>query len=400
MIIASESSMRQLSEALSLFDCNLHVAVHQALPYQMFQVPLRGTALQNDRVRSNRSLILHTYEYEGLPKGIHLPQRYLLTLAGCETSLTDRIPPDTTETLLLSTFPLQHYCGLLAPMRALMRPGRAFICPLGSWAPCATSTIRIIRKFKPKAILTVPRILERISEAPNGVRLLKGLHYVAYSWETLHHETGERLASAGVHLVHLYGSSQVGIVSLLNPRNTDWRHFRLRSDILCNIEVESVDANTTTFTIDVKAPGSDEYTLLPDVFVRSGTTSADFRPWEPSDEVIKLATGAVIRPLLMEEILDQHVHVNKSLVYVNQRSLTLVVLVQTTTDMTTRQRSRLEPDLYSMVLKSLEHDSVRRELQIQIILLGSGRTFPVSATGIVMRDAAYEEVIGTTPPSS
>ena len=81
--------------------------------------------------------------------------------------------------------------------------------------PIAILTIELVRRFKPKSLIAVPIILERISKLPRGegVAPLLALQYVTYSSSPLDHEVGDQLSKYSIKLLSHFGLTEMGPLS-------------------------------------------------------------------------------------------------------------------------------------------------------------------------------------------
>ncbi|KAF1966037.1 acetyl-CoA synthetase-like protein [Bimuria novae-zelandiae CBS 107.79] len=377
VLLASKSCMPLAKEALELFGTNMQVRLQCSLQYQELLVPLREkTEKLHHGPPAHKAFALHTYG-EGPPRFFVLPHRYLMTLADSAAS---------GHGMMLSTFPLQHCCGLLAPMLSLTLPGVSFVATPTSWIPCADSVVQILRQFKVKSLITSPRILEHATKVPGGTSHLRKLDYVAYTSDVLLYEVGQQLAAAGVKLINVFSTAELGIISSLTySPNRDWRFFRLRKDVLCN----TIFSSDSECKLEIRPSGCNGYTRLDGTFIRNTTTSTDFRLMERSDKVVSLAQGILVRPWVIEDALNEHVNVCKALVYVLDPRV--VVVIEPTTDMTELQRSQLEPDILSLIEDAFEYGQMHdleKEVELEIIFCDFPRTVDEAA----LRDGIYKEI--------
>lgn len=371
---------------MSIFDSELQIKTFLALDYRQVLDQSRERNTRLDDHNSGDTLTLHTNRSGSLPRAVPLPRGYLITLAGSATCLPIAIGME--QRLILSTFPLQHCCGLLGPMVSL-RNGAAFISPPASWVPCAESTLRMLRQLNVHDLVTCPSILEIMAHRPGALPMLKRMHSVVYTWGILGREIGEQLTLSGVKLVNAFGTTETGIISTLSPADSpDWRFFRLRPDLQYNACADT-SQQPAQCRISVQQLGQQHLTVLDDTFVRSPEHTASYRCIDLADRVIILDNGDPFPFLLIEDALNGHVNVHEAVVFVY--CSTIVVLVEATTDMTTYQRSHLEASIRSMILQTWDL-AWRHAHLISTAIFQCGTFFPRSADGSILRDVVYEHL--------
>ncbi|KAH6635416.1 hypothetical protein B0J18DRAFT_418741 [Chaetomium sp. MPI-SDFR-AT-0129] len=202
---------------------------------------------------TNSSLILHSSGTTGLPKPIVLSPRYPLLYASCH-ELPDDDEQQPTAWTNLSTLPLYHGFGLLAPCLSLS-VGMACCFPPSSIIPAGFSTMALLEAFDCRSLMTVPSIVGELLDmlpatnvadgngngSSNGtsspLRRLRALEFLAVGGGALAPDRREALHNAGIRLINHYGVTEIGpLAPIFLPRaeeyhNNNWRFIRLRSDL-------------------------------------------------------------------------------------------------------------------------------------------------------------------------
>ena len=162
--------------------------VQIAAPYSLFLEPTVFPDSENGMSYQSRMevdeqdvsvLTLHSSGTTGLPKPIRLTHRYILGYAACHRFPDNQI----VDWPNLSTLPLYHGFGLLAPCLSLS-VGMRCIFPPSSIIPAAHSTMELISTFSVQSLMTVPSILEDAISLPEAERkraldLLLRMRFVA-----------------------------------------------------------------------------------------------------------------------------------------------------------------------------------------------------------------------------
>lgn len=246
-------------------------------------------------------LILHSSGTTGLPKAIFTSHRYLMSFTTChELPYKDKI-----EQPCLSTLPLYHGFGLIAPLLS-MSVGMPFCIPPSSSIPTGVSVAGLLRHTGASSLITVPSILEEMSLLPcgEGVRILQDLSFVTFGGGQLKPSVGETLSSAGVRLVNHYGTTESGPLAPIFIPGSDYdhRYFRLRKDVKLQID-SAPDATdgTQIFSLTTYPPGWEAAFTIQDQLVQNPSCpGSDFNAVGRNDAVIVLATGEKVLPSILE----------------------------------------------------------------------------------------------------
>ncbi|KAL2018290.1 hypothetical protein VTK56DRAFT_994 [Thermocarpiscus australiensis] len=318
-----------------------HVRLQTVEPYTAF---LDGTS--NNRLPTfhketrsksapctpNSSLILHSSGTTGLPKPIVLSPRYPLLYAACHEFPDD----EQIEWTNLSTLPLYHGFGLLAPCLSLS-VGMTCCFPPSSIIPAGFSTMALMEVFDCRSLMTVPSIVGELLDMPDGsstLRRLRTLEFLAVGGGALAPDRGEELNNAGVRLINHYGVTEIGpLAPIFRPREDyNWRYIRLRSDL--DLQLRPAAGSGSGSPGRWRLVGwpvgwgeafeiQDDLERNPDA--RSGCV--EVRILGRTDDVIVLKTGEKVLPQQLEAALNAQPFVQTA-VCLGQGQFEVVVLVE------------------------------------------------------------------------
>lgn len=277
-------------------------------------------------------LILHSSGTTGLPKPIRLAHRYVLGYAACHR-FPDNQPLDWMN---LSTLPLYHGFGLLAPCLSLS-VGLCCVFPPSSVIPAAHSTMDLFTAFGVRSLMTVPSILEDMvglgpAERSRALRLLQSMHFIATGGGPLNPDVGAALASEGIKLLNHYGATEIGAIApIFKPSvDYDYRFLRLRTDLGLQLHpvADGGPEEPQRFKLVGHPFGWERPFEIQDELVkRPDSDHVEVKILGRRDDLIVLKNGEKVLPRTLEQALAQDAAI-KTAVCIGQGQFEIVVLVE------------------------------------------------------------------------
>ncbi|KAI1432578.1 hypothetical protein GGR50DRAFT_673698 [Xylaria sp. CBS 124048] len=377
-------------------------------------------------------LIFHSSGTTGLPKPIPQPHKYMLTFSTCHI----RTEAEDVRGLNMSTLPLYHGFGMLAPMLALAI-GKPLYLPPARTVPTGASVIAALRATpRTKSLMTVPHILEELVSLPEEEwrEVLRPLQFVACGGGPLKLVVGEKLAKAGVRLLSHFGATEIGPMApiFVPGPDYDWHFWRLRDDFHLRVEPirdddddddddddrqDSKGETTTTsyFQVIARPYGWTEDYVLQDWLIKkpessdsssssssnSNSNSDSRRSNGPKDgiylravgrrdDVIVLATGEKVLPRILENMLEESPAV-KAAVAFGESQFELGVIVEPATypeDIDGFKKSILWPIVVDAGRQMDSHAKISG--LDSIIVAAEAQKLPRTDKGIVSRKEAQQ----------
>ncbi|KAL2869078.1 uncharacterized protein BJX67DRAFT_387180 [Aspergillus lucknowensis] len=333
------------------------------------------------------SLILHSSGTTGLPKPIFLTHRYVLGYAACHRLQ----PEEAVGRVNVSTLPLYHGFGLLAPCLSLS-VGKPCCFPSPSTIPSATSMIQLLESTNAQSLMTVPSIIEEVASfsGSSAIDILKTLDFVAVGGGAIKPEIGEQLHSHGVSLLNHYGATEIGAIAHIFVPDTsyDWHYLRLRSDL--GLQVRSVDSDNPLHCKLVGYPfGWGRAFEVQDLLERNpaAVDDVEVKILGRKDDVIVLATGEKVLPQLLEETLNAKSVIKTAVVFGEHRE-TVGVLIETRQPVSPGEYQGFIDQVWTWV-DEVNH-RVDRHARVPsrdaVVLVSEGKSIPRSDKGSVMRN--------------
>lgn len=273
-----------------------------------------------------RNLILHSSGTTGVPKPIYLTNRYLLQYASCHQFS----PEEKTNWTNLSTLPLYHGFGFLAPCLSLSL-GMTCVFPPSSLIPAGRSTLDLLQMFHCQSLMTVPSIVGEMLAYDDAVEKLSHLNFLAVGGGALSPDQGLQLKSHNINLLNHYGVTEIGAIApIFRPDKTyDWRFLRLRQDIGLQLRLISGSSHFklvgSPLAWDSKFEVQDELEINPNA--KGGHT--EIRILGRIDDLIVLKTGEKVMPQLLEAALHDNPAV-KTAICLGHGRFEIVVLIEPT----------------------------------------------------------------------
>ncbi|KAI1773560.1 hypothetical protein F4818DRAFT_452989 [Hypoxylon cercidicola] len=335
------------------------------------------------------SVILHSSGTTGLPKPILLTQRYLLGYAACHQFA----PEEYIDWVSLSTLPLYHGFGLLAPCLSLS-VGMTCCLPPASVIPATKSTLDLLRTFKCRSLMTVPSIVDDIlSLLENGERqaalqLLARLEFLAVGGGALRPQNGLTLAQHKVKLLNHYGATELGAIAPIFRPGPDynWRYLRLRSDL--GLEVRPIP-DSDRFRLVGFPIGWDKPFEVQDELERNPDSPLEIRILGRTDDLIVLKTGEKVQPRQLEEVLNADPAI-RAAVCIGSGFFELAVIIDPVNE--DSDEKSIKDHVWELVTtanSTLDHHA-RITSKKAIIIKPRGASIPRSDKGSVMRRGVHE----------
>ncbi|KAF2469202.1 acetyl-CoA synthetase-like protein [Lindgomyces ingoldianus] len=403
-ILTSSRLEGAAKEAVSLFENDgRRPTLYRETSYQLFMRPQTSQIIASEHhyVADNdrNVLILHSSGTTGLPKAVFQSHRYLLSYAPF-ASFDFEGPSDLQkhQTIGLSTLPLYHAFGLMAPMMSLSI-GKPFAIAPPAFVPSAASTVELLTLADARSLLTVPSLLQDITELPEnvGLEVLRKLQYVASGGGPLGVSVGSKLSRAGVKLINGFGSTEVGSVGRLQPPgpDNDWRYFRLRKDLhfkITAIDPPTVEDEERRYKISTRPPGWDSDFEMGDYFVTSlKKTGRDFMPTARVDDVIVLKTGEKVSPHILETMLMNREDVRAAIAFGHGR-FEIGVLVEPSAPILDSQVEEFKNRLWGTIVHAGSFMDAQAQISspAAVVVLRPDQKFPRSDKASILREFSYE----------
>ncbi|KAI1372051.1 hypothetical protein F4677DRAFT_456836 [Hypoxylon crocopeplum] len=338
------------------------------------------------------TLILHSSGTTGLPKPIVLTQRYVLGYAACHQFA----PDEDIDWVNLTTLPLYHGFGLLAPCLSLS-VGLTCCLPPASVIPATKSTLDLLQAFKCRSLMTVPSIIDDIlslsneEELKTALGLLAKLEFLAVGGGALKPESGMTLTQHKVKLLNHYGATEIGAVAPIFRPGPDynWRYLRLRSD-LC-LELRPI-VGSTRFRLVGFPYGWDKHFEVQDELERnpdSADSVMEVRILGRTDDLIVLKTGEKVQPQQLESVLNADSAI-RTAVCIGSGFFELAVIIEPVNE--DQDESSMKDHVWKLLSaanSSLDHHA-RITSKNAIIIKPVGTPIPRSDKGSVMRRGVHE----------
>ena len=334
------------------------------------------------------AIILHSSGTTGFPKPIYQSHEYLVGFAACHD-----LTSSEAETRNLSTLPLFHGFGVLAPCLSLS-VGLTMCLPVNSITSPAT-IIELLQTMEAKSMMTVPSLLDDLSQMSqdSALPILRSLQFLAVGGGPLAASVGDKLVSAGVKILNHFGATEVGALApiFVPHKEYDHHYIRLRQDF--DFEIEDVQigegrCKLTTFPFGWNMP----FPIQDQLLRRSEAPNTDFRVASRMDDVIVLATGEKVLPGIMESTLTLHPEC-KAAVVIGQGRFEVGLLIEPKELLSPKEPERLAREIWELVQTANEKvdDHARVSSPKAIIIIPSGASLPRSDKGSVLRQESYRQ---------
>ncbi|KAI1335918.1 hypothetical protein F5Y15DRAFT_396198 [Xylariaceae sp. FL0016] len=342
-------------------------------------------------------LILHSSGTTGLPKPIPVSGQYPIVYAACHEF------PDgaTIDWVNMSTLPLYHGFGLLAPCLSLS-VGLTCCFPPSSIVPAANSTIQLLEIFSAESLMTVPSIVDDVltscgDDQRDALHLLKRLKFLAVGGGALKPDSAALLVDHGIRLLNHYGVTEIGAIAPIFCPEPDYdaRFLRLRTDL--GLKLHAISPGTHVdegkrFKLVGYPIGSEQPFEIQDEMERNEESGRlEVRILGRRDDLIVLKTGEKVLARIVEDKLVSDRNI-QSAVCVGQGYFELLVLIEQApfTDLT---EESLVDHIWGLIAQTNPHldHHARISSKSAIILKPSNKAIPRSDKGSIMRREVHEQ---------
>lgn len=362
-------------------------------PYESFLGPrARSYDLQRRSVTTNNNtalpLILHSSGTTGFPKPIPLSARYPLQYAACH-----EFPPDEEiDWVNLSTLPLYHGFGFLAPCLSLS-VGMTCCFPPSHIIPAGESTRDLLKAFNCRSLMTVPSIVDDFMALGEPVEHLRSLKFLAVGGGPLGLTQGARLVEQGVKLLIHYGVTEIGALAPIFCPGPDynWRFLRLRSDL--GLELRPIQGSDRFKLVGWRHGWGGPFEIQ-DELERNASCDpkhTEVRILGRTDDLIVLKTGEKVMPQHLEDVLNADPAI-KTAVCVGDGFFEVVVVVEPDNPSLILKPGQLRDhawDLITTVNADLDSHA-RVSSKSAIIIMPANKRIPRTDKGSVSRRQMYE----------
>ncbi|KAL9005017.1 MAG: hypothetical protein Q9188_002198 [Gyalolechia gomerana] len=337
-------------------------------------------------------LILHSSGTTGLPKPVYQSHLWLLGFTTCHELYTE----DEALSLNLSTLPLYHGYGLVAPALSL-GIGKTLCIPPPSIISTGVSIINLLKHAEARSLMSVPSILEEIATLPDeqGIEALASQQFVAFGGGLLKRSVGLKLVAGGVKVLNHYGSTESGpIAPFFVPRlEYDWNYFRIRRDVPVKLAPNgsTVDDNRS-YTLTMRPLGWDGDFVFQDQLINNPRQpNSDFRAVGRTDDLIVLANGEKVMPQILESALFENEHVRAAMAFGEGR-FELGVIVQPSSPVQLSDYDSFRSLMWPIILKAMRSMDAHARIASKeaIVVVSYDTVLPRSDKGSLMRREVYQ----------
>ncbi|CAG8883007.1 unnamed protein product [Penicillium egyptiacum] len=373
------------------------IALHKPEPYSTYL----GTAAPGDSIchpfhffseKDRNVLILHSSGTTGLPKPIYISHRHLVCFTTCHDFKTE----EEAQGVNVSTLPLYHGYGLMAPALA-MGIGKTVCFPPPGTVPNAHGVINLIKSNQGSSLMSVPSILEEITIAPtgDGIRTLATLDFVTFGGGLLTPSVGDRLVAAGVKLLNHYGTTESGPLApfFVPIASYNWHFFRLRRDMRMSIkEIEPCEGQRR-FRLTTYPFGWDQPFEIQDQLVCNPEhPDTDFNSAGRTDDLIVLATGEKVLPQILETWLVESGLVKSAIAFGDRQFEIGVILEPLAPVGTSADERTVREAVWPVVVQAGNKmdDHAKISSPDAIIVVPAGTAIPRTDKGSIARREVYK----------
>ncbi|KAK0701966.1 hypothetical protein B0T26DRAFT_807794 [Lasiosphaeria miniovina] len=351
------------------------------------------------------ALIFHTSGSTGHPKPVPITHGYLAAL-DCAAHLP--VPPGRTMafsglpagTRLLVGLPLFHLGGAACSLFLALFHGYASVLHPPAAAPNDVQPFLDAldsRDADVNAVMLPPSALEGLVRRGALARLAR-LERVLTGSGTMAPATGDALVARGVKMIHVYGSTEAGLVpSLVHPDPQLWPWFEWNERYGAVMELVDNNADGVyelVFRSEPQhVPHHPVFHAVPATSVWRSRDLFARHPSEPrlwqfigrTDDVVVLSTGEKVNPVAMQDALPAHPLLKGALV-VGQGRFRAALLVETDWSKWNGTADGLVDEIWPAVqAANPKAESNGRVARDKIAVVLRGRAFKRADKGSVQR---------------
>ncbi|KAF7316041.1 Aminoadipate reductase [Mycena indigotica] len=281
---------------------------------------------------------LHSSGSTGLPKPIPLTHRSIQLIASLDL-FPDLVSLQSTPRLRLAAggLPSFHatgvvmqfigplYHGLTACIAAPSSLSNPLLYAIPAF-PTPQSALQVTRATKAAGILTIPVFLAAWAKSEQAVQYLSTLRVTMYTGGPLSKDIGDKLVKGGVRIAAMYGSTEIGIVNTLFPRDVSpsewaWMQFSKRITPRWS-SVGDGTAELQCLTVPTHLPNITNLSALKlegyateDLFMQHPAKPHLYRIVGRLDDVIIMANGEKTVPGPMEDVISGSPYISSALMF-------------------------------------------------------------------------------------
>lgn len=332
------------------------------------------------------SHIIHSSGSTGLPKAVPVKHGNSITRSSVQFD-----PEDYGFTCL----PLFHNYGLFT-LNFAINSGIKAIFPSGERPLTGPSLVEGLKATRAKMLYCVPYTLKMLTEAKDGLEVLKSLKQVTLSGSSCPEDLGDMVVRAGVKVMNYYGTTETG--NLMRRSDDEWNWLQLFPMFRDTIDFEQRGGADSDLYECVARPNhrlngppnreNGSYATK-DLFQKHPTDPTKWKYVGRLDDTIVLSNGEKMNPTAIENQVRLSPYVSEAVVFGAERpSLGLMVIASEKAF----QDHLPEQDVIKFISKAIEvgnqaSPGYARISTDAVVVKTYGTTWPKTDKGNVIRAA-------------
>ncbi|EFR03735.1 L-aminoadipate-semialdehyde dehydrogenase [Nannizzia gypsea CBS 118893] len=342
---------------------------------------------------SSGDLVFHSSGTTGLPKPIYLGHRHLLGYAACHEFSPDVDESTTGKTL--TTLPLYHGFGLLAPCLALSVGKPVVLTPSAS-IPNANLLCSILQQHGITSMMTVPSVLEEcISVENDAFKPIRDLEFIAVGGGPMKPNVAKVLLERGAKLLNHFGATELGAIAPIFRLTAKYTYpwLVLRKDVPFDIHELGVDEEGRRLCKLIAHPFGWNKPLELQDSLQLGSSpdgTLQVKILGRKDDLIVLKTGEKVSPTLWESSLMTDPLIKSAIVFGESR-FQLGVILELSIQAANLDNNQILDEIWPLVeaTNSQADRHARIESRACFILTPRDITLPRTAKGSIQRREVY-----------